>query len=223
MIKALIFKEWLKIRWMSFAMSMAFLLMLGYIYINTSYYMRFLESTGLWYNVVIRGMVFYGGLYVYLPVVTGILIGIVQIIPEINSNRLKLTLHLPMKENQILLTMIGIGTSVLLIIDILSYLILSLLTIKFFPMEVLYSVWITSLPWYVAGLVGYWSVMAIAVEISWLRRVALIIITFGFLNSLFYLDFINTYANSIHIFLLLGMIFVFQIFLSGSRFRKGVL
>jgi len=102
MFKSLIFKEWLKIRWASAAVFLVFLLMLGYIYINTAYYMRFIEPTGMWYNVVIRGMIFYGGLYIYLPLFAGILIGITQFVPEIIANRLKLTLHLPMKENTIL-------------------------------------------------------------------------------------------------------------------------
>ena len=223
MFKSLLFKEWLKIKWASAAIFVVFMLMLGYIYINTSYYMRFIEPTGMWYNVVIRGTIFYGGLYIYLPLFAGILIGITQFIPEISASRLKLTLHLPMKENAILLSMLSIGTFTLLSIYLISYIILTLISTYFFPVEVLWSLLITTLPWYLAGLVAYWAVVMISIEIKWSIRIALLMVFLGFLNSLFYLDTYNTYANSIIIFILISLCFVFQTFLSAYRFRKGVL
>ena len=223
MLKSLLFKEWLKIRWASAAVLLVFLLMLGYIYVNTSYYMRFIEPTGMWSNVIIMGMIFYGGLYIYLPLFSGILIGITQFVPEISANRLKLTLHLPLKENTILLSMLSTGTLTLLIIYIISYIILSMISIHFFPVEVLYSMIITSLPWFVAGFVAYWAVAMISIEIKWSIRIALFVVFLGFIKLLFYLNFYNTYSNSIVILILISLFFVFQTFLSSYRFRKGVL
>jgi hypothetical protein len=223
MIKSVFFKEWLKIRWAAAGVLVAFLLMLGYIYLNTSYYMRFMEPNGMWYDVVIRGLIFYGDLYIYLPLFAGILIGTTQFVPEISASRLKLTLHLPMRENMMLLTMLFIGTAVMLIIFLISYIILSIIATLFFPVEVLWSLIITSLPWYLAGLIAYWAVAMISIEILWLVRVALLIVFFGFTNLLFYLSTFNTYENSIVIYLILSMFFAFQIFLSAYRFRKGVL
>ena len=223
MFKSVFFKEWLKIRWAAAGVLIAFLLMLAYIYLNTSYYMRFIEPNGMWYNVVIRGMIFYGDLFIYLPLFAGILIGTTQFVPEISANRLKLTLHLPMKENVMLLTMLSIGTAVLLIVYIISYIILAIISTNFFPVEVLWSLIITSLPWFLAGLIAYWAVAMISIEILWLVRVALLVVFFGFVNLLFYLDTYNTYANSIVIFILLSIFFAFQTFLSAYRFRKGVL
>ena len=223
MFKSVFFKEWLKIRWAAAGVLIAFLLMLAYIYLNTSYYMRFIEPNGMWYNVVIRGMIFYGDLFIYLPLFAGILIGTTQFVPEISANRLKLTLHLPMKENVMLLTMLSIGTTALLIVYVISYIILAIISTNFFPVEILWSLIITSLPWFLAGLIAYWAVAMISIEILWLVRVALLVVFFGFVNLLFYLDTYNTYANSIVIFILLSIFFAFQTFLSAYRFRKGVL
>lgn len=223
MYKSIFFKEWLKIRWAVAAVFVAFLLFLGYIYLNTDYYFRFIEPNGMWYNVVIRGMIFYGDLFIYLPLFAGVLIGTTQFVPEISDNKLKLALHLPMKENIILLTMLSIGTATLIIIYIFSYIILAFISTYYFPVEVLRSLIITSLPWYLAGLIAYWSVVMISIEILWLVRVALLVVSLGFVNLLFYLDTYNTYANSIVIFTFLSFFIAFQTFLSAYRFRKGVL
>jgi hypothetical protein len=223
MIKSVFFKEWLKVRWASAAISIAFLLMLGYIYLNTSYYMRFIEPNGMWYNVVFRAMIFYGDLFIYFPLFAGIIIGVTQFIPEISSNRLKLTLHLPMKENIMLLSMLSFGTTILIIIFIITYIILAIISSTFFPVEVLWSLIITSLPWFLSGLIAYWAVAMISIEILWLVRIALLVVFLGFLNLLFYLDFYNTYSHSIIIFMFLSLFFALQTFLSSYRFRKGVL
>ena len=212
MYKSVFFKEWLKIRWASMGLLIAFLLMLGYIYLNTSYYMRFIEPNGMWYNVIIRGMIFYGDWFVYLPLFAGLLIGVTQFIPEISSNRLKLALHLPMKENVMLLTMLSIGTIVLFVIFTITYLLLTIISLYFFPLEVLNSLIITSLPWYVAGFIAYWSVAMISIEILWKIRVALLIVFLGFTNFLFYLSFYNTYANSIFAFVILSFFINQKIF-----------
>jgi len=223
MFKSVFFKEWLKIRWAAAGVMIVFLLMLGYIYLNTSYYMRFIEPKGMWYNVVIRGIIYYGELYIYLPLFAGTLLGITQFVPEVSASRLKLALRLPMKENIMLLTMLSIGTIVLFIIYILSYIILSIISLYFFPVEILYSLIITSLPWYLAGLAAYWAVAMISIEILWKIRVALLVVFYGFISLLFSLQFYNTYAHSIILFMILSFFFAFQTFLSAYRFRKGVL
>jgi len=223
MVKSIVFKEWLKIRWAAYAVSLIFLLMLGYIYLNTSYYMRFMAPSEMWYNVVVRAYIYYGNLFIYLPLFAGILIGITQFVPEISENKLKLHLHLPLKENYLLFWMIFIGTALLLIIFIVSFLILELISSLFFPYEVLKSVLLTSLPWFLTGLIGYWAVAMISIEILWKVRVAMMILSFGFISLLLNLEIFNSYENSILIFILLSLFFTFQIFLSGYRFRKGVI
>ena len=223
MTKSIFYKEWLKIRWAVLASVLVFFCMLAYIYLNTSYYMRFMDPNGMWYNVVIRGVLFYGDLFIYIPVFAGILIGTTQFVPEISANRLKLTLHLPMKENMLLFWMLFVGTVVLLILFIFAYILLGFISLNFFPVEVLHSVIITSLPWFLAGFVTYWSVSMIAIELLWKKRVILMVIYFGFVNLLLYLNFYNTYENSLIIFLFLSIFFAFQNFLTTYRFRKGVI
>lgn len=223
MLKSIFYKEWLKIKWAVTGVCVAFLLMLGFIYLNTDYYFRFIEPNGMWYNVVFRGMIFYGNLFIYLPLFAGLLIGATQFVPEISAKKLKLALHLPMKENMILFTMLSFGSIILIIIYLISYIILAIISTYYFPIEVLWSLIITSLPWYLAGMIAYWSVAMISIEILWSVRVALLVVFLGFVNFMFYLDTYNTYANSIVIFTILSLFFAFQTFLSAHRFRKGVL
>ena len=123
MIRALFFKEWLKIRWAVLAMLGLFLLAVVIIALNLSYDLRVRNANGYWYNVIIRQMIFYN-LLAYIPSLAGIVIGITQFYPELSARRLKLTLHLPLPENKILFTMISFGVSTILLLYVLVYVIL---------------------------------------------------------------------------------------------------
>lgn len=221
MILSLFFKEWLKIKWTVFGIMFLFLITLGYIYIDTSYNFRNLEANNMWYNVITFGYLFYGDLFRFLPLAVGVVVALSQYLPEISSKRLRLTLHLPMQENFIILWMLFTGTCILIAIYLFSYLILTLISIAFFPFEILNSLFLTSMPWFLAGLVAYWAVAMIVIEPKWKTRIALIVVSLGFINFLFYSNTYNVYKNSVSFFFLFALIFALQIILSTHRFRKG--
>lgn len=222
MFKAFIFKEWLKIRWACLAMLAVFVLMLINIVLNVAYNMRFSEPTSYWYNLMFNGRLFYSGVFIYVPALAGIVLALTQFIPEVSASRLKLTLHLPMKENSILLNMAAIGTTALALIYIFTYIFLSSITLIYFPVEMLWSVWLTSIPWFITGFTLYWATGMILIESSWIKRLFLIIISLCFAATLFYLRGYNLYEPSIHLFFLISLFFSISILVSAHRFRKGV-
>ena len=136
MLKALIYKEWLKIRWAALITLAVFLLVLVKMTLYMSYTIRIVGANSFWNDVFIRGLLYFDDL-LYIPVVTGIVIAAFQFFPEITENRLKLTLHLPMRENSILMHMAIMGASVVLSITALSYLVLCIITVFYFPSLVL--------------------------------------------------------------------------------------
>lgn len=224
MIKAIIYKEWLKIRWAFYAMLLVFVLTLIYVVLNLDYGIRFSEAHNYWYNVIFRHLMFYSGVFTYVPAVAGVTLAITQFYPEINSKRLKLTFHLPLHEDKAMMAMIAVGSVALTIIYLAGYLMLTIITSIYFPVEILYSVLTTSLPWFLAGYVCYWAVSMIFVEPKWIiKRIALLLLTYGFINQLFYLQGYNLFNQSIHWFILLSLFFSISIIFSAYRFRKGVM
>jgi len=222
MFKAIIFKEWIKIRVAFFVLLAVSFLMLINILLNLSHEMEFVEPKIYWYNVVFRQLIFYSGL-MYIPVVTGIVLALAQFIPEMTSNRLKLTFHLPVKENNVLLQMISIGFVATISLFVITMVLLTIITRTYFPTEVYRSVLVTSAPWFLAGIAGYFSVAMLVTEPLWRRRILLILIIYSFLDTYFYLFGYNLYERSLPEFAVLSLFFSISILYSGYRFRKGVM
>ena len=222
MFKAIIYKEWLKIRWCYIGMAAVTLFVLFYLHLKLTHDLKFSEATSYWYFVIFRGVKFYLQ-FKYIPFLAGLVVAFTQFIPEINMKRLKLTLHLPMRENKILVQMMSVGVVSLLLLFLVAILVLSIITLNFFPIEMLGSVLLTTFPWFLAGLVAYFAVSMIILEPLWIRRILLILISYGFINSLFKSYWYNLYTDSLPIFILLGLFFCTSILLSAHRFRKGVM
>ena len=221
MVKALFYKEWLKTRWAFLIISVVFIIDIIKIALNISYGIRFMDANSYWYSITILGSILYHDLN-YLPVLAGIVIGAFQFTPEISADRLKLTLHLPMNENGILLSMVSNGLLALIITFSLTYLLLISVVLYFFPLQILQSVIITTLPWFLAGFAGYLATCMIFLEPTWLKRVLLILFSAGYLDMLLSNTIYNQYAHSIWIFILITLLFITAIFYPALRFRKGV-
>ncbi len=224
MIRAIIFKEWLKIRWAFLAVLSFSVLILVMIALNIAYDMRMMTPKNSWYYVIFRHQIFYSSMLA-IPLISGFILGIVQFYPEINASRLKLTLHLPMKSNTILLTMVGIGVAALLIIYITTMLIISAVTLNFYPVEVFESLWITTAAWFLAGLVIYLATGMISVEPQWWQRIFLMIVSVGFVSTLLISPSdggYNQYQQALPAFAVLSLFYIISILYSADRFRKGV-
>ena len=222
MLKALVFKEWLKIRWAGLIMLAVFLLAAGKTALNISYGIRILGANNFWGEIILKNYPFFND-YLYLPALTGIVIGIAQFFPEITDNRLKLTLHLPLKENNILLYMTFLGASFVFFISMVSIFVMGVITIAYFPAEVLYAMIQTSLPWVLAGLAGYFGTITVFVEPIWFKRIFFILIFVSYIQALLEPTHLNYFQHSLPEFTIVTLFFSIAILFSGHRFRKGVL
>ena len=225
MIKSLVYKEWLKVRW-SF-IGLVFINLIVVINICISLYndFKFYKPNQIYDGVLSWGYVFYIDL-MYIPLATGILLGVVQFFPEINSSRLKLTLHLPMKEGKSLLTMQWYGLGLLILLFLVDGVVISILTSAYFPGEVVTSFLVVSLPWFLAGLTAYIFISLIFVEPSWSRRILLSIIGIGFVNLLYSNIIamgIEAVFSRIDLFIVIIMMLLTPlILLAGYNYKKGI-
>ncbi len=222
MLRALFFKEWLKIRWAGLIMLALFFLAAVKTALNISYGIRILGANNFWGEIILKNIPFFND-YLYLPVLTGIVIGIAQFFPEITENRLKLTLHLPLKENNILLYMTFMGAGAVLLVSVISLFLMGFITITYFPKEILNAMILTSTPWVLAGLAGYFGTIAVFVEPIWFKRIFFILIFISYIQALLEPRNLNFFQHALPQFTLVTLFFSIAILFSGHRFRKGVL
>ncbi len=220
MFLSLSYKEWLKTRWIILAAAVVGIVSVLTIFLNLGAISEFNDANAIWNYVIFKKYLFYGD-FIYIPVLIGLALAISQFYPEVNNFRLKLTLHLPFKENQLLFYMLGYGTIILFLLELIFVILLTIVSAHFFPSEILLSEIKTILPWLFAGFVSYFFIAAAMVDPLWRRRTILIL--FGYAVTSYYLfaDGYENYNNSLHWFLLIAVLEFSLIFLSGFRFKRG--
>ena len=225
MVKSLLYKEWLKVRWSYIGLVLLNLVVVISICVSLFNDFKFYKANQIFDGVLSWGYIFYVDL-MYIPLATGILLGVVQFFPEINSSRLKLTLHLPMKESKSLLAMQWYGLCLLFAIFILDAIVITFLTSTYFPLEIVSSFLMVTIPWFLSGFTGYIFISFIFIEPSWSRRVILALIGFGFVN-LYYGNFtimglIAIFSRSYFSFIIVTLIITPIILNSGFNYKRGI-
>lgn len=219
MYKALIYKEWLKLRWTYCILAALSLLTLIYIAVSVAHDIEFNSAKAIWGAIIYLKYPFFSDIK-YVFIATGVVMAIVQFFPEMNSDRLKLTLHLPVEEKKLLLQMISIG---LVFIAVLYMCILAAIVIissVHFPSEITMSAVATIIPWLLSGLAAYLAVSTIVVEPIWIKRIELLVVFIGYL---FLFDFSLDYSSQAVLFLIItGSFFGLFILISGYHFKRGI-
>ena len=124
-LKHLIYKEWLKTRWYA---TIALLLSLGtviYIFISIRSDLNLLGAPQYFSSLILEKSIFFGK-FKYIPIITALLIGLSQFVPEVTDKRIKLSLHLPMENTTVIYSMVLFGFAIITAIQLISVLLLTL-------------------------------------------------------------------------------------------------
>jgi len=221
MFKSIIYKEWIKTRWVVIISFLAVFITLIYIQLEVRHYIELMTAFKNWRYIVQCKMLYYE-IFKYFPLIIGAVISILQFVPEMSKNRMRLSYHLPISEKKLLLSMTFIGFS-LLIVN-LAIIIGGLVEISYiyYPTEIVQSMLFTIFPWLLGGIAIYFLTSTIILEPSWKYRIILIIIAFAFLKLLFMEGGYNEYQFSIWKYVLIIVFFPLMVLFPGHRFRKGI-
>ena len=181
---AMYYKEWIKTRWY---LLLAFLTLMGFTGYSMLRFYRALGMKGaehLWEVMLTRDAIFVD-LLTYIPVLLGIVLALVQFMPEMHRKCLKLTLHLPCSHQRMLYEMLSFGIVSLLVLFAVSFLILFAFFSKYLAPELCSHVLLTTLPWYLSGWAAYLLLSWICLEPTWKMRVFNLIITLLILRIFF--------------------------------------
>ncbi len=220
MYKSLAYKEWLKIRWAVLGALIVELAVLTGLFIHLRAIIEFNKANGVWTYIVFKDYMFFDQIK-YIPLLVGMAVAISQFYPEIQSSRLKLTLHLPLKENNTLLFMVLVGFIQLLILFIIFFVILYSGSTLVFPAQITYAMFLTSLPWILAGFASYFILVVLMVEPLWSRRIIIAIAGVSFLEQLMMKEGYGAFKSVLLPFTIITLLLSFLILLSGFRFKRG--
>ncbi|MDR0814893.1 MAG: hypothetical protein LBN37_03975, partial [Bacteroidales bacterium] len=173
-----------------------------------------------WEGLIQKGIDFFTALK-FLPLLLGILLAVTQYVPELQSKRLKLTMHLPLPESKIIATMLHYGLVVTLLFVIVSiFLLLWGLTLHF-PREIVSGAFELILPWFLAGPASYLIASWICLEPLWKQRILNLIGGIGAL-SFFFIDAKAGAYRTFDLWLIAiaAIAFLFPFF-STLRFKEG--
>jgi len=219
MFKAILYKEWLKVRWAYIAMLLVSLLVLVYIWMTVSKQIEFNEAKTMWSVIIFRKYKFFSDLQ-YIPLVIGFIVGIAQYAPEALQSRLKLTLHLPVKENKILIQMLFAGFVLIGLLFLFIEIFLTIITGIYFPSEIVSDMLTTIYPWILSGFAVYFAIGSIFVEPVWSRRITLIITSIALISILFTTgDFT---FSALLLLTIVTFIIPFWTILTGYNFKRGI-
>jgi len=220
MFKSLIYKEWLKTRWFLAGFLLLGLVAVGLIFLKVQHDFKFYEGKNYWNSILFQGFNYFASLK-FIPLVGGIILGIAQYFPETVEKRIKLTFHLPVEENKILLQMMAYGTLMLSVVYLCIFIAFLVFSNIFFPYEIIISALTSIVPWFLSGYAAYFLIGLIVLEPIWKYRFIYTILSGFYLT--FYLKnaMAGAYAPMNIILAVLTIALSISLIFSGYRFRKG--
>ncbi|MGV8826938.1 MAG: hypothetical protein ACWA6U_01335 [Breznakibacter sp.] len=221
MINALLYKEWIKLRWVFWLVLLGGLLVELYLFIRVGRSFRIAGAGHIWDVVVNRNQFLFADMR-FWPLVAGSALALMQFIPEVSMKRLKLTLHLPMDEGRIILSMLSFGLLALMLAFGLQLLVLLGGISHFFAAPFVVSAISTVIPWYLGGLSAYLLIAFVCIEPSWTRRfinalVGIILVQLFFISTV-----PGAYCGFSGAMVFIPMVAMLWVFISVFRFKIGV-
>lgn len=220
MFKSLLYKELLKTRWFLLGYLVLGLIVVGAIFLKVQHDFKFYDSKNYWYNVLFMNYTFYSSLK-FVPLVGGIIIGISQYFPETIDKRIKLAFHLPIKENNLLLSMMSFGTMALTVVYLCIFSTFIMLSSHFFPAEIVTSTIVSITPWFLAGYTAYFLIGMVVMEPIWRFRIVYTIIGALFVTQYLKPAMAGAFAPINPCFMVMTASLSISLLFSAYRFRKG--
>lgn len=196
------------------------LVSVGLIFLKVQHDFKFYEGKTYWNNILFQGICYYGNLK-FIPLIGGIILGISQYFPETVEKRIKLTFHLPINENKVLLQMMAYGTILLSAIYLLVFALFWGMSTVFFPKEIIADALITIAPWFMAGYAAYFLIGLIVLEPIWRYRFFYILIAVECCRLYVQHAIAAGYSTINLTLLVITLALSISLLFSGYRFRKG--
>ena len=220
MWKAVVYKEWIKTRRYLFA---ALLLTAGFAGYGLLRLYRAVELMGaghIWEVMVTRNAVFIDPIR-FVPLLAGLLLAVVQFVPEMQRKCLKLTLHLPVPALATLGAMLVFGLAALSVLFGIGAAIVGLGPLPVIARELAGNILCTALPWFLAGMAAYLLGAWVILEPTWRLRAVNILMSLLVLRLFFLGEVPHAYDGFLPLLALLTACTASLSWISVVRFMAG--
>ena len=221
MERMIIFKEWLKTRWIVFGCAAVVLTATFYCLLNLSKILQVNGAMAVWSTLLMKDTVLIE-LLKYIPVAVGSAIALGQFIPEVQRKRVKLTLHLPYPRGKMIAMMYSYGFFMMAVIFGFQALALTLVLGRWMVSELVARVMATWAMWFIAGVAVYLFTTALCFEPTWKRRILIILVTAGFIHFSFLSSVPESYTGILPWVLIYVLCIQVLIYGGISRFKEGL-
>ena len=221
MNKMILYKEWLKTRWVLLGIALVTAALTAYCFLNLTKVVQIRGAELLWGALVHKETVLTEILR-FVPAIAGALLALSQWIPEIQRKRLKLTLHLPYSQTGMLAMITVYGLVALTVLFGLQALASAWAMGTWVPAELVTRILRTMAVWYMAGWAAYLFTSALCLEPTWRMRVVVLLVAAGVLRLMFLSGVPEAYNGFfpwmfVYVLLSGGLLF------SGvARFKEGL-
>ena len=157
----------------------------------------------------------------YLPLAIGIAIGLAQFFPETVNKRIKLSFHLPVDENKMLVIMMLCGTLSLIISFGLMFLLFWGISVHYLPVEIVNAAIISVIPWFLAGFSIYYFIGLIVLEPVWKYWILYGLVGFATISLYMEPSVAGAFEPINPKLLMLTALLSISLLFSANRFRKG--
>ncbi len=220
MWKSIVFKEWLKLKWIFIIFTLVGLSVVGSVFLTLQHDLKFNGATNYWYSILFMGYQYFQ-LLKYVPLAIGLSIGIAQYFPETINKRIKLSFHLPVNENRLLFLMMLCGTISLLVSFGSMFLLFWGLSIHFLPYEIVSAAVISVIPWFLAGFAIYYFIGLIVMEPVWKYWIFYGLAGYAYVDLYLESSIAGAFEHINSKFLILTILLSISLLFSANRFRKG--
>ena len=220
MNQAIIYKEWIKTHLYISLTAVVWLGFTAYAILSIERMLTYSGAVYVWLSVLEQNNVLIEAMK-YLPPLIALGLGLVQFIPEMQQNRLKLTLHLPMNQTEMILKMLVYGGVVLAVFYAVQIVTLWIYLDSVIASELVAVIFSTASLWYIAGWMIYLLSAWIAIEPTWQRRVFNALIAAGLMRVMYFNAYPCSYSTMmVWIIVWCILLLLFPVY-SADRFRRG--
>ncbi len=219
-LKHLSYKEWIKTRWYIAIAAAISIGVVFYIFFSIRRDIDIWGASQYFANIILEKDVVISK-FKLIPVVIALLVGLPQFVPEVTDKRIKLALHLPMRNTAIIYSMILYGFVMIAVIMAIAVALLAILLTFCFPAEIIAPELQTLVPWVLGGFTCYFFIAMIAMEPLWRFRFVYIIFAYFVLRLFFHSYGLGNAVTAYPVLIVITLIASSSIIFTSHRFNKG--
>lgn len=220
MWRSMVLKEGLKLRWAFLA---ALVVNSGFclkILLDIRQQMAAEHAEMVWYQMIHLQTVAQDALR-QLPLLTGLALAAAQFVPELLGRRMRISLHLPVSRDAMLLYGLIVGMVHVLAVSLLVAVLTAATMLLYYPAETAWAVLRTMLPWNLAGLLAYFAGASVLLDPAWPRRLFLVFVFGTLISGLLMGHGYDWFTPVLPWLIGLIPLALLGVFESGRRFQQG--